>query len=339
MSRPTTRVLALLELLQTHGRMSGAELARRLGVDARTLRRYVTRLEDLGVPITTERGRHGAYLLVAGFKLPPMMFNAEEAVALSLGLLAAGRLGLEASEAAVESAQAKLERVLPDALRGRVLAIGESVTLDLRRPERRSDPGCLAALSGAARQRRRVRLRYRTADGRASERDFDPYGIVYRGRGWYAVGHCLLRKGLRSFRLDRIESVSERPERFERPADFDARGYLAHSVATLPRAHAVEVLLATDLETARRELFEAIGVLESVEGGVRLSSQADDLAWFARELARLPFEFRIVRPARLGVELRALARRLAAVRPSAATTRRRGRRISAARAGRVEGRS
>ena len=93
MYHPTTRVLGVLELLQTHGRMSGAELARRVKVDARTLRRYIARLEEIGVPITTERGRYGAYMLVAGYKLPPMMFTDEEALALSVGLLAARSLG------------------------------------------------------------------------------------------------------------------------------------------------------------------------------------------------------------------------------------------------------
>src|SRR5260221_9772365 len=88
-SRPTTRVLAVLELLQTHGRMSGSALAQRIEVDARTLRRYIVMLEDMGIPITADRGRHGAYMLVAGFKLPPMMFNEEEALALSIGLVAA----------------------------------------------------------------------------------------------------------------------------------------------------------------------------------------------------------------------------------------------------------
>src|SRR6266849_6624372 len=107
MPRPTTRVLAVLELLQTHGRMSGAELARRIEVDGRTVRRYISMLEELGIPITAERGRDGAYMLVAGFKLPPMMFTDDEALALSVGLLAARGLGLAGAAPAVASAQAK----------------------------------------------------------------------------------------------------------------------------------------------------------------------------------------------------------------------------------------
>src|SRR6188508_3624933 len=120
MARPTARVLAVLELLQTHRRMTGAQLASRLAVDGRTVRRYVALLQDIGIPLTAERGRHGAYLLVAGFKLPPMMFTDDEALALSVGLLAARGLGLGESTPAVASAQAKLERVMPQNLKRRV---------------------------------------------------------------------------------------------------------------------------------------------------------------------------------------------------------------------------
>ena len=117
MYSPTTRVLTVLELLQAHGRLSGAELARRLEVDGRTLRRYIAKLEDLGIPVVAERGRYGCYSLVAGFKLPPMMFTDDEALALALGLLAARGLGLAEAAPAVQSAQAKLERVMPAPLR------------------------------------------------------------------------------------------------------------------------------------------------------------------------------------------------------------------------------
>src|SRR5471032_783945 len=130
MYHPTTRVLAVLELLQTHGRMSGADMAHRLAVDGRTLRRYIVMLEQLGIPIMSERGRYGGYALMPGFKLPPMMFSDEEALALSLGLLAARSLGLAATKPAIVSAQAKLERIMPDGLKQRVGAIDETVKLD-----------------------------------------------------------------------------------------------------------------------------------------------------------------------------------------------------------------
>ena len=112
MYHPTTRVLAVLALLQAHGRMSGAELANRIEVNVRTLRRYIIMLQDLGIPIEAERGRNGAYVLSAGFKLPPMMFTNEEALALTVGLVSARHLNLADTDRAIESAIAKLPRVV-----------------------------------------------------------------------------------------------------------------------------------------------------------------------------------------------------------------------------------
>ena len=313
MSRPTARVLAALELLQTHGRMSGAELARRLKVDPRTVRRYVVTLEELGIPITAERGRDGHYMLVSGFRLPPMMFTDDEALALAVGLQAARALGLAEVNVAVAGSLAKLERVMPASLRRRVRAVGETVAIGLSRSTSPADNAALSALSEAAQTETRVHLRYRAWKGEETEREFDAYGLAYRGGCWYAVGWCHLRRGLRSFRLDRVESVQALPTRFSRPSGFDALGHLALSMATLPRAFSVEVLLETDLQTARRELFPAAGVLEWMGEGVLLRGQVDSLAWFAQELARLPFAFEIRKPAALRRELETVARKLLAL--------------------------
>jgi len=310
----TTKVLAMLELLQTHGQLSGAELARRLGVHPRTVRRYVGVLEELGIPLVAERGRHGAYGLVAGFKLPPMMFTDDEALALSLGLLAARGLGL--ASPAVASARAKIERVLPPTIKRRVRAVDETVQLELSRPVSSADNVALAALSTAAQMHVRTHLRYHD-----SERDFDPYGLAYRGGCWYAVGWCHLRRGLRSFRLDRIQGVRVLETPFTRPADFDALKHLTVSVATIPRKHAVDVVLHTDLATAKREIFPTLGVFEPAEDGVLLRGQCDDLKWFARELARLPFPFTIRRPRALRTALAACARELLALATAPALRR------------------
>jgi predicted DNA-binding transcriptional regulator YafY len=309
MPRPTTRVLALLELLQKHGRVSGAELARKLDVDRRTVRRYISMLEELGIPITAEQGRDGGYLLVAGFKLPPMMFTDDEALALAVGLLAARGLGLADAAPAVASAQAKLERVMPEFLRRRVSAVDETVTLDLTRSTGPDDNSALASLSAAAQTRTRVRIAYRGRQ-EETERDLDPYGLTYRAGCWYVVGHCHLRQDLRSFRLDRVTAVQPLQTHFTRPPDFDALAHVTHALATLPRRYSPEVLLKTDLDTARRALFSAAGVLECTPEGVLLRAQADDLLWFARELARLPFEFEIREPAELRDVLATVARQL-----------------------------
>jgi predicted DNA-binding transcriptional regulator YafY len=308
MATSTTRVLAVLELLQTHGRMSGAELARRLEVDGRTLRRYIATLEELGIPITSERGRYGAYMLVAGFKLPPMMFNEDEALALSVGLLAARSLGLAEGASAVASAQAKLERVMPAKLKHRLRAVDETVTLDLTRSAPPGDNRALTVLSAAAQQTRRVHMQYRSSKGEGSERDFDPYGLLYRNGNWYVGGHCHLRRGLRSFRLDRVAEVEMLETTFSRPADFDAGAHLDFSIATLPRATPVEVLLKTDLKTAMLELGEHIGLFEPHQGGVLFKSSTDGIDWMARQLARVSFGFEIREPPELHASLKSHAR-------------------------------
>ncbi|MBS0448824.1 MAG: YafY family transcriptional regulator [Proteobacteria bacterium] len=300
MGKPTSRVLALLELLQAGGVLTGVQVAERLGVDRRTVRRYVAHLVELGVPVQAERGRDGGYRLRPGYKLPPMMFSADEALALAVGLRAAGELGLAGITPAVASTQAKLERVLPATLRRRLSDIAETVSLDMTRPFAAGTTAALLGLSAAARAQQRVRLRYRGRDGDETARDVDVYGLAWRGGSWYAVGHCHLRRDLRSFRLDRVQDVEALPASFGRPPGFDVLGHLVRSIALLPRAHAVEVRLETDLAQARRAVFVELGELvDAGNKGVLLRGQADDLDWFARELARLPFALRIVKPAAL----------------------------------------
>ncbi|MBJ7310884.1 helix-turn-helix transcriptional regulator [Rugamonas sp. CCM 8940] len=312
MYHPTTRVLAVLELLQTHGRLSGAEMARRLAVDGRTLRRYIVMLDEIGIPIVSERGRHGGYSLVAGFKLPPMMFTDDEALALALGLLAARSLGLAEAAPAVASAQAKLERIMPAGLKQRVGAIDGAVKLDLSRPGGAPHSNAaLVGLSAAAQTRRRVRLHYRSG-GVDSARDFDAYGLAWYGGCWYAAGMCHLRGALRTFRLDRVVAVVPRAGQFTRPDDFDVLAHLRLSVAALPRQFAATVLLKTELATARRHLPATLGVFEQAADGVLLHNQSDDLAWLARQLAGLPFDFAVLAPPALALEVGAVARRLLA---------------------------
>lgn len=307
----TTRVLAVLELLQAHGQLSGAELARRLGVDGRTIRRYVSVLEELGIPITAERGRSGGYSLVAGFKLPPMLFSDDEALAIALGLLAVRDIGLGAAPG-VASARAKLERVMPLELRRRAQAIDQTVALELPAAQPGADSRTLVTLQAAVEAERRVQVVYRAANGLATDRELDPFGLAYRGGCWYLVGHCHLRGGQRTFRVDRMSAVRQLAPGFTRPAGLDVLAEVTRSIASLPRAQQVEVVLDTDLATARRELFAAVGVFEPTPAGLRLRIETDDLAWVARLLARLSFGFTIVSPVALRETLAAHARMLLA---------------------------
>ena len=310
MYHPTTRVLAVLELLQTHGRLSGAEMSARLAVDARTLRRYIVTLEDIGIPIVTERGRHGGYALMPGFKLPPMMFSDDEALALTVGLLAARGLGFSEAAPAVESARAKLERIMPDRLKQRVRAVDQTVRLDLLRSTAPADQAALVTLSSAALAQQRVYLHYRAPDGRDSEREFDPYGLVFRDGCWYALGMCHLRGEMRSFRLDRIVRTAPRAASFVRPDGFDALAYLRDSFKTMVRAHQVQVLCDTDLQTASTHFFNDAGLFEQAADGVLLRAYTDHLDWFAGHLASMPFGFRVLGPEPLRASVARLAERL-----------------------------
>lgn len=307
MYHPTTRVLTVLELLQSHQRLSGPELASRLEVNARTARRYITMLQDMGIPIEAERGRYGAYRLRPGFKLPPLMFSDEEALAVTLGLLAARRLGLAVAAPAVEGALAKIERVLPPALRERLQAVQGALVLDMARSDTSPSSALVVELSQAAQAGLRVLMRYTSDRGDETERAFDPYAIVFRQGRWYAVGHCHLRDALRVFRLDRVAALQLSAATFERPADFDAAAFVVESLARMPNTWEVEVLLRTSLDAARRRVSPVFGTLEPCEGGVLLRAQGDHLSWMARELVATGLPLAVLRPAALRDELRRLA--------------------------------
>lgn len=317
MPNPATRVLAVLELLQAHGRLSGADMAARLDIDARTLRRHIATLEEMGIPIMAERGRFGGYALLPGYKLPPMMFTDDETLALSVGLLAARQLGLAGSQPAAASAQAKLERILPLALQQRARALGDTVRLELARPAPLASNAALVVLSSAALARQRVHITYRSAGDAESARDVDPYGLAFHEGSWYLVGLCHLREAMRSFRLDRIQKAVARPASFAPPPRFDPLAYLRHSLAAMPRAHPVEVLLSTDMESACAHFCGNLGLFEPAQGGVLLRTETDHLDWFARELAGAPFAFHIRTPDALRESLARLAERLKAYSGSA----------------------
>ncbi|RPJ25375.1 MAG: YafY family transcriptional regulator [Chloroflexi bacterium] len=312
MYHPTTRVLAVLALLQAHGRMSGPELAQRLEVNIRTLRRYIIMLQDLGIPIEAERGRHGAYVLSAGFKLPPMMFTNEEALALTIGLLSARRLNLADTDRAVESALAKLERVMPLELKSRVRALAETITLD-RNPAPSTPPSemVLSTLSSAAQLQQRVHIQYHPNQGEDSERDFDPYGLTYYQQRWYVVGYCHLRQDLRSFRLDRITNINTLEAHFKRPAGFDPLAHLMQAITTMPRSFAFELLLKTDIDTAQKEVFDVLGILEATQDGIIMRGSVEDLDWLARQISIFSFDFVIRAPAELKAELKKHSAKLA----------------------------
>ncbi|MEW2354344.1 YafY family protein [Spirillospora sp. NPDC029432] len=306
MSHPTTRILTMLELLQAHHRMGGAELARRLGVDERTVRRYAARLEDLGVPVAAERGRYGGYRLMPGYKLPPLMLTDDEATAVVLGLLAGRRAGLPGE--ATESALAKVQRVLPAALRDRVQALQDTLGFTFAARDAAAPATArLLTLAEAARARRRVRLRYRSFKGETGERDLDPYGLVFHSGRWYVTGHDHRSGEVRTFRVDRVESAEPGDATYDVPEGTDPVRHVTASLARVPYAHEVEVLLETTLDEARRRIPPATATLAAADGGVLLRTRADRLDGMAQMLAGLGWPFTVRRPAELRQAVRDLA--------------------------------
>jgi predicted DNA-binding transcriptional regulator YafY len=348
-SHPASRVLALLELLQAHQVLPGSELARRLGVHERTLRRYANTLAELGVPVTATRGRYGGYRLSPGYKLPPLMFTEDEGVAVVLGLLAAERLGLiaggdaptggpgagpdtpaipgaasattrSASERhAGASALGKLRRVLPAGLSTKVAALEASLDFTLRQPRAAAGAATpvLLALGEAVANRYRVAVTYRNWRGGPSERELDPYGVVFHRGRWYVTGYDHARGDVRTFRLDRIAAAAPTAETFEMPENFDAVAQVTTGLAAVPYRHEVSVLLETDLDTARQAIPPGVGTLTEVggrtgaDGRTRLDCRAEDLDGMARLLAGLPWAYQIIEPDELRAALAAHATRLA----------------------------
>ena len=302
----------MLELLQTRGRIGGPELARRLEVGERTVRRYAVMLQEMGVPVEGERGRYGAYSLNRGYKMPPMMFTDEETLGLALGLLAARTLGLVGVAPAVEGALAKLERVMPEALRGRVRNLEEAVSIAVARPAAPADSEVLLTLAAAVGERKRVRLRYRSEWTGESERAVDLYGVMQREGYWYAAGHCHLRGSMRLFRVDRVLEAEMLDDTFARPAGLDSPGAVLSAVASTPGDEwLVEVLLETSAEEARWQLPTVGLALEQAEGGTLLRCSTWSLDWMARVLAGLDCSFIVRRPDELRDALERRAEKIA----------------------------
>ncbi|HEX8630009.1 MAG TPA: YafY family protein [Catenuloplanes sp.] len=328
MSHPASRILAMLELLQAHRGLTGADLGARLGVDERTVRRYAGTLAELGIPVTAARGRYGGYRLSPGYKLPPLMLTDDEAVAVVLGLLAAELLGLGTEAPATTAALAKITRVLPAGLAERLNAVRESLGFTLRRRDNAVRPATatLLALGAATREHRRVSITYRSArrENRAdpvlSRRDVDPYGLVFHAGRWYLTGHDHHRGEIRTFRLDRIAAVDVLERTFEAPDGFDAVGHVTRSLAGLPYAWQVEVLLETDLAQASRRIPGTVAELTETADGVLLRARAQSLPGMAQLLAGLGWAFTIRQPEELRPAVREYAARLAALADRATAT-------------------
>jgi predicted DNA-binding transcriptional regulator YafY len=309
------RVLTVLDLLQTRESVPAAELARALEVSPRSVRRYVTRLQDLGVPVESTHGPGASYRLASGQRPPPLLLSSGEALAVGVGLLAARHLGVAALAPDIETVLAKLGRGLPAAPRATLKAL-DALVLDPPPNLANADAGAIVQLCLAASLGKRVHLRYAARERPPTERDLDPYAVVRHGGRWFVVGHCHLRGQVQTFRLDRILSVEAAPGSFTQPPDFDALAFLQRTLALTPARFEVRVRLELPLAEARACVPPALAVLEpDGEAASLLHCRVEHLDWFAARLLELGCSLNIESPPELRdafADLAARASKLAA---------------------------
>ncbi|NKQ58138.1 YafY family transcriptional regulator [Amycolatopsis sp. K13G38] len=308
MANTSSRTLRLLSLLQTHRYWPGVELADRLGVSVRTLRRDIDRLRELGYPVEAQRGADGGYQLAAGAALPPLVVDDEEAVALAVGLQTATQGAVEGIAESSVRVLAKLVQVMPARLRRRVDALrAMTVPAVWGGPARAGiDPDVLTTLALACRDSERVRFGYTAASGERTERHAEPHRLVSLGYRWYLVAYDLARHDWRNFRVDRLAEPAGTGARFrarELPAE-DAAAFVRAALDTVAHPYQVEALVEAPAADVRARIGRWSTVEETGTGSCRVRMTADSLEWPAMALGTTGAEFTVLGPP----ELRALAR-------------------------------
>ncbi|MFE0651788.1 helix-turn-helix transcriptional regulator [Streptomyces sp. NPDC059534] len=313
MLETSARLLRLLSLLQAHREWSGPDLAERLGVTSRTVRRDVERLRELGYPVHASPGTGGGYQLGAGAELPPLLLDDEEAVAVAVGLRAAAGQGVEGIGESSVRALAKLEQVLPGRLRRRISALNAFTVPMLRTPKERVDPAVLTELANACRDSERLRFAYRDHRGSATRRIVEPHRLVCTERRWYLVAWDLDRDDWRTFRADRIEPTPPHGPRFppREPPAADLAAYVSKGVSSTAYAAEATVRLLVPLAEAAAVVGPMDGTLEADgEDSCLLRTGAHSLDVLVIHVSLMGFEFEVVEPPELTDRIRALRDRL-----------------------------
>jgi predicted DNA-binding transcriptional regulator YafY len=311
MLETSARLLELLSLLQSRRDWSGAELAERLEVGPRTVRRDVDRLRRLGYPVHATPGVAGGYRLGPGATLPPLLLDEEEAVAVAVGLRTAASAGVAGIEETSIRALGKLEQLLPSPLRRRVGALG-SATVPYPGVGPVVDPGVLAAIASASRDRERLRFAYRDRERELSRRLVEPHRLVHTGRRWYLVAWDANREDWRTFRVDRIEPPLSTDRRFEprEPPAPDIAAYVARSISSVRDRYQAEIVLRASLAEVASRVPRSVGTLEPIdEHSCLLRTGSDWLGGLAVYVAAIGVDFEVIDPPEFVEQIHTLAER------------------------------
>jgi len=309
MSNVATRLLSLILMLQSRSSWKASELAVELNVSERTVHRYMAMLEEMGIPIYSERGPHGGFSLVRGYKLPPLLFTAEEATVLYMGANLVREVWGQTYDDAVTAVTAKLDNVLPDDLREEVSRARQSLVVGgLTRIDYRPWETTIHTLRQCIGDRRCVRLLYRGfARQEDTDRVVEPYALTLQWGLWYLVGFCHLRQELRTFRVDRIQQATSVKDRFTVPRDFSVREYLARSMRFEP-AYTVEVHLEASVAPDVRERHgHWMEVTDHADGSITVRFGVAGLAWATGWVLTHGPAAKVLEPPELAARVRAAA--------------------------------
>jgi predicted DNA-binding transcriptional regulator YafY len=309
MTETSGRLLQLLALLQARRDWPGHELAERLGVSGRTIRRDVERLRTLGYPVDALSGPAGGYRLRAGTAMPPLLLDDEEAIAIAVSLRTAAGGSVSGVEEASVRALVKLEQVLPTHLRRRVQALGAATQTLQVYGGPQVDPQCLTVIAAAVRDHERVRFAYTARDAADSRRDVEPHSLVNAGRRWYLVAWDRDRTDWRTFRVDRISKPQSSGVRFtprELPTP-DAAAFVQRSLRSYPLRHEARLTIQASTEEISTRRWLTGDVTELAAGGCELRVSDDNLDWLAMRIAMIPWPYTVHEPLELVERLRAIA--------------------------------
>jgi predicted DNA-binding transcriptional regulator YafY len=312
----------LLALLSSRSSWRGDELAERLEVTERSIRRDVTRLRDLGYPVESTTGPYGGYSLGAGGRLPPLLLDDDEAVSIAVALHEIGRRSTSAVAESAMRALTKLGQVMPASLRERVAAMSEVVVGVERTPDpfagdTRADVEVMMALGVAGARQERCRFDYRSGEGAETARHTEPFRLVSVGHRWYLVAYDLDRLDWRTFRVDRISRVRTTGARFARVDPPDAVELVTTGIAVSGYDQHATVRFHAAPDVVARLVGPTVGVIRRGAANRRhtVVDIGGDLDWIARYLAGCEVRFEVLEPPELRDELRQLGERLVAAHP------------------------